>query len=185
MERSDQSIQATDEPVTPNSDAKRSRYGLAIIAFLLAVLIGLAWVIPRWQTERMANVTVESLERATDTWNSIRNEIDGYTATIVVEGPMPGEYRISVRNGDVESVQFNDSPLTLERTSRVWTVDGMLQMVDLDLEKKTRLADAGNNTFVNRAYFDPTYGYPKRYLRFDYSSKSTVTWTVTEFVTSR
>lgn len=158
---------------------------LGIIAFLLVAAVGIIAVVLLFQSNRMTDVTQENLDAAVELWENARSEIDGYSATIEVEGGMPGVYRISVSSGEVESVTFNDSPLELERTRAVWTVEGMHEMVDLDLHRKQQLAQGGNNTFVTRASFDPEFGYPKKYVRFDYGTKQTVTWTVTSFVVRR
>lgn len=171
---------ANDVSIAPNSYQK-----LLIIACILVAAVGIAAAMLLFRPDPMADVTQENLDAAVELWEEARSTIDGYSATIEVEGRMPGVYKISVVSGNVESVIFNDSPLKLERTSGVWTVEGMHEMVDLDLRRKQQLADGGNNTFVSRASFDPEYGYPKKYLRFDYGTKQTVTWTVSSFVVTR
>jgi hypothetical protein len=164
----------------PNADqiTSASGKGKRILVALLVVFAGIA-AVPLLQSERMTDVNQEMLDAAVAKWSD--NHPKSYDATISVEGAMPGQYRINVRDGKVESVSFNNSPLTLERTREVWTCDGMLRMVEQDLMTKVRLAAAGNETFVTRVYFDPNYGFPKRYLRLDYHTKSTVTWNVAEF----
>lgn len=165
-----------DDPISEHANGKR-KTGRRLVLFVI-VIASIA-AIPFMQSERMSDVEQEQVDAAVTKWNESKPK--SYDATINVKGAMPGEYRIKVRDGNVESVLFNDSPLTVERTRDIWTGAGMLKMVEMDQQKKDRLAEAGNETFVTRAYFDPQYGYPKRYLRLDYHTKSTVTWDVTEF----
>ena len=80
---------------------------LGIIAFLLVAAVGIIAVVLLFQSNRMTDVTQENLDAAVELWENARSEIDGYSATIEVEGGMPGVYRISALDFNRRRISIN------------------------------------------------------------------------------
>ncbi|GIW95105.1 MAG: hypothetical protein KatS3mg110_3146 [Pirellulaceae bacterium] len=80
----------------------------------------------------------------------------------------------------------NGQPLPQRRVWHTWTVPGMFETLERDLEQmeRSRRNEPGSISLVVYVAFDPTYGYPARYLRSEASAAGAnpdVTWEVIEF----
>ena len=125
-----------------------------------------------------------------------------YTIEIEVSGRQAAVYRVEVRAGEVISASHNGTPLPNRRTWFTWSVPGMFETMEGDLrviEGAASNAAAPQGTgpvsgpatgnaanspsrLTLRAEFDPRYGFPSRYQRFEWGAKVDAQWRVREFV---
>jgi hypothetical protein len=145
--------------------------GLALVAVIVGVrIIGAA--------RGLVDVTEPLLREAEARWDAHR--VDDYQVRIEVSGPLQGVYEMHVQSRKPRLVLFNSVPLDNERTKSTWTVEGMFRLIEMDLVNQATASKNGNRLVV-RAAFDEALGYPVRYLRHDYLSRTTVSWHVTRF----
>ena len=105
-----------------------------------------------------------------------------YDIEIVVRGAQSATYRATVRAGEVQSLSRNEHPLSQRRTMGTWSVEGMFDTIQTDLDAIARGGAAPSLDL--RAEFHPKYGYPMRYQRVErrrWGANPDVSWEVTHF----
>jgi len=144
---------------------------------LLVTLIGL--LMARYSTRqiRIPTIARTDFDAGWKKWQD-KAPLD-YRIRTVVAGRQAAEYEVTVREGRVVSATRNGQPLTQPRTMGTWSVPGMFDTIELDVntteEPNPRLK------LTLRGEFDEQWGYPRRYLRNDYTSKTETQWEVTQF----
>lgn len=112
-------------------------------------------------------------------------EPSDYDITIEVTGRQPAIYRAQIRGGETINASRNDTPLTQKRTLRTWSVPGMFDTIESDVESVELFAsgkgDAWTPNLTLRAEFDPEWHFPSRYRRIEWGSSYEVLWQVKEF----
>ncbi len=179
------------DPKIPDDLLHESRRGAALRRagcwLVIGVLLGAAitMAILRWRfADPTPALTEESFRAARQQWAQ-RGPQD-YDVEVVVQGPQPGTYRVTVRGGASIAALRNGQPLAQQRTFGTWSVPGMFGTISRDLaqieRRRTGNADRLTPDLTLRASFDPELGYPRHYLRMEAGSTQDVSWTVTKFV---
>lgn len=160
----------------------RAVVALAVVGFVLATMIVVAWV----RRGNLPLVDAKTLADAEARWES-RAPAD-YTIEVQVSGRQGATYLVEVRDGEVLRATRNNQPLTQQRTLGTWSVPGMFETIAADvdqLDKVRRGVSDGTSTWLTlRAKFHTEYGYPERYLRLErgqQSASSEVSWSVVRF----
>lgn len=111
--------------------------------------------------------------------------LPSYDVTVEVTGRQAAVYSAQVRNGDTIAATRNGQPLKQKRTLRTWSVPGMFDTIESDVENIESVANGtarpGTPKLVLRARFHPDLNYPERYQRIQWGSSHEVTWRVVEF----
>ena len=153
-----------------------------IVGTLLGGAVTMA--ILRWRlADPTPALTAERFQAARQAW--AEHAPQDYDLEVVVEGPQPGTYRVSVRGGESVAASRNDQSLKQRRTFSTWSVPGMFGTIGRDLEQIARRragnADRFTPDLTLRASFDQELGYPRHYLRMESGSTQDVSWEVTKF----
>ncbi len=148
---------------------------LGVVLLLLVVLI--FWL----RRDGVPRFSRADFDRAWELWQSV--EPPAYRISIRVVGPQPATYAVEVRDGEVQRATRNGNPLTQQRTMGTWSVPGMFDTMEYDLNAVHASGDepAGSTALSLRAEFAPDYGYPRRYLRSDATMGTTTYWQVESF----
>ncbi len=157
----------------------RHRRQLAIIFVAMTVLAIIVLVGARLVVagKRVPALTRSDFDAAWQRWES--HGLQNYTITTVVEGRQPATYWVQFVDGNVVSATRNDHPLPGKRTIGTWSVPGMFDTIEHDLE--TIDSPQPSLQLELRCMFDETWGYPRKYIRSDYTSGTTTRWLVTDF----
>lgn len=159
---------------------KTNRILAATLGGGLALLLALAVLIWMRGGTRLAPVTDASLALARQQWE--QNRPPNYDMTIRVNTDKESIYQVQVRNGVPKAMWQNDQPRTERRSMDAWTVDGMLDVIDLDLETISRRASGGDAAnlpqLALRGQFDHKWGIPRQYYRIDSRSNHEVAWEI-------
>lgn len=153
---------------------------LAGLALWSLVCAGAAVLLGR---NRLPLLTPEALEQARRLWDSTGPA--SYDIEVQIRGRQPGVVRLTVRNGRVTRMTRDGVVPRQRRTWSAWTVESQFDMLALELEAARRpeagFAAPPGAQVVQRAEFDPQYGYPRRYQRHVRSTPLEVEWEVVRF----
>jgi hypothetical protein len=156
-----------------------------LVAGMLGGCLGIVAAAISWRlfaTGGLKDVTESELREAKERWRS--NRLENYRMRIELDGPLQGAYEIKVAEGQPQSMTFNSNPIGNRRTMATWTVEGMFRLLDIDLLSQAQALQTGNRLVV-RADFHETLGYPQRYHRHDFLTRTSLTWKVTQFEPAR
>lgn len=181
---------SSDETAPPDT-ARRARRRvnqlLGLIAGLAlgcvtAVVLVVVWA--NW--DRRPELNRARLEAQRAIWE--KNGVADYDIEVHVTGLREATYRVSVRDGTAVSASIDGRPLRDPRTFSTWSVPGMFGTMERDAEavEKNRRSpeEASGPRLALYATFDPQYGFPSSYQRFEWGEQSTnaeVTWKVEGF----
>lgn len=153
----------------------RSRLAVLVVALLIvtAVVLRVTYGLP--------SLSGEELNAARALWEQAGPE--DYDITILVSGRQAAEYRVEVRGGVAVQAWRNGQPLKQPRTFATWSVPGMFQTMQRDvdhMEGSVPVRDVGRLKLFSR--FDSALGYPTAYLRVESGVvNNDVSWRVTHF----
>jgi hypothetical protein len=141
---------------------------------LFCVAAGNIWLAPA----RLPKIAREHLLAAIEKWG--HEEPARYGITVKVSGRQPGLYEVLVDNGVVSSARLNGRELINQRTSGTWSVPGMFNTIELDLETQSR---SDRSPLILRGKFDEQYGFPRQYERMEMrtGAHQALSWEVTKF----
>lgn len=162
---------------------RRARLAAGIVAgSLLAVLLAIVLFALSNRTS-LPEITPTMLDDAARQWDKYGPP--NYDLTVRVTGSQTGEYKVSVRNDDVVSLQTGAGRRPPERTWYSWTVPGLFDVIYDDLELSQRMkreaADPATSGLVQRGEFDEEFGYPRLYRRVILGTTVSTQWQVTSF----
>ena len=164
------------------STLKTTRWLAAVTGAALAILILLGFAVIS-KSEPLPQLTDEAFDAAWLRWQA--NDLASYNIQIDVSGPQSATYLVEVRNHQVVLATRDGFPLKTQRTLGTWSVPGMFDTVEVDLDRRDSAVteDAGKNPFTLRlsCLFDEEYGFPSRYRRNELGTQMQVHWKVTEF----
>lgn len=144
---------------------------LAIAAFVL------------FTRERAPLVTADNLHAAQQKWNE-HGPAD-YELDLELTGNRPGKVHVEVRDRQVVHMTRDGVEPKQKRTWDYWSVRGMFDTIADELEMAKAPAKAFNapaaSQVMQRADFDPSLGYPRRYDRVVLGADFEVHWRVTRF----
>ena len=146
------------------------------LAFAVATA-ALAFFLLREDTPAL---TDETLADARALWE--QNGPASYDLTVEVSGAQEGRHEIEVRDGEVVAMTTGGAPVP-ERAWRFWTVPGMFRFLAIELENAAdpQRVHGTDVRVVLRAAFDPTYGFPQRFLRHVSGERRSIEWNVRHF----
>jgi len=151
---------------------------LGSIAFALASLV---LALEFFVVERIPLLTELELEAAKKRWQE--HGPVSYEMDIELRGAQPGRVQLSVRNR-VVAAETRDGRVPKEHTWETWTVPGMFNTVETDMEiaenPEQTIQAAPGTKWQLRCEFDPKLGIPRRYHRLA-SGGPEVYWRVTHF----
>jgi hypothetical protein len=162
---------------------RRRGFGLGLVVGVFVGLLGWgAWTIATRHLD-FPRLSHERLVAAQEMWQ--KNRPAEYDLTVVVTGDLAGTYRLQVRGETVEGT-LNEQPVGNRGEGlRYWTIDGMFDVMEVDLERcekaATPGAQPGEARLVLSADFDPRLGYPRRYRRLSLEPRRAVEWEITQF----
>ena len=172
----DQETEESDVRPASKSTSPAKLLPILVIGLMLATIFLIGIKIGKG-TKRIPRFTRTEFD---DAWAKWRDAAPAdYRIKTLVEGPTSGEYEVVVREGQVVSATRNGTPLTQSRTVGTWSVPGMFETIESDVE--TTEEKQPKLDLSLRADFDEQWGMPRRYLRSDYTSKTEVRWKVLEF----
>lgn len=180
------------EPMPPDdrgptaAPARRPRLGplmIGMVGGLLVTVAALAAVLLAARS-RTPPLTEEALQVAISRWDA--RDLKDYDLDIELGGNRPGTIHVEVRNGQVVHMTRDGVEPRQKRTWDVWSVPGMFDTLEQELDNARRPADAfqskGASQMVLWAEFDPDWGYPLKYDRVVLGADFEVHWKVTRFV---
>lgn len=153
----------------------------AILGTVLTFLAGVVLLVAL-NRDSIPIVTADRLETARQLWQTAN--LKSYGMKIELHGAQPGQVEIHVANGAPDSL-LRDGYVPERRTWDVWTVEGMLEMIEDDLrnrddpEKAFHVSDPGSVAMF--CEFDANRGFPKRYRRSVAGQNYDIEWNVVEF----
>jgi hypothetical protein len=179
--------QVTDETaaaaVSTARRANASWFGWATVvgfAVTTLVLIGLHFVADR----QLQPLTRNAYEAAWQRWQ--QNGPKSYQLEVEVTGRQAARYQVRVERGEAVSATRDGVPLKQHRVWFTWTVPGMFETIQRDLEQLERAQRGEPNSrgLTVLVFFDPELGYPVRYLRAEQLGPGVnpeAGWTVKQF----
>lgn len=175
----------TSDDAGREAATSRSGFSPRLLAIILGAILALASVVVVgmfFSGERLPTIDQARFDAARKLWDTCGPA--SYDIEIEVSEIEPAVYRVSVRDGEVQSATRNGTPLTQRRTLGSWSVPGMLSVIAIDLKHATDPIEVGPNN-VNyvtpQGKFDEEFGYPVRYRRIQWGSDNEASWVVTKF----
>ena len=155
--------------------------GLVVGLGIWSVVCGGAAVL-LWRN-RVPLLTPEALARAREMWRT--NGPADYELEVHIRGRQPGVVRLTVRAGQVTRMTRDGVVPRQRRTWSAWTVESQFELIELELEAaadpERGFGAPPGARVVQRAAFDPHYGYPRRYQRHVLYTPLEVEWEVVRF----
>ncbi len=190
MERLNQEGSAEEEHVQAPDARGNNRYPSAFRRFWAAAVVGFVCTLIVWFGLRLLRqpglepLTRTGWQQAWQRWNERgpRN----YEIVVETSGRQAATYKVIVQGGEPSSATCNGQPLPQPRAWYTWSVPGMFETLERDLEQIERAQQGTPKGVPLSVYvaFDPQYGYPARYLRSEHvasGSNPDVTWKVVSF----
>jgi hypothetical protein len=165
-------------------DGKAGRLAVGIV---LGLLVGTALATAvlmfafRDTTPELTEATFEAAQRRWD-----ERGPQSYDMDLAIEGNRPGTVHVEVRDGKVTHMMRDGTEPKQSRTWGVWAVPGQFETIEQELDKAGNPAEGfqapAGSRMVQRALFDPHFGYPAKYHRIVLGSNLELRWQVTRFV---
>ena len=150
-------------------------------------MVGVCVVLGFASPERLPDLTRESFEAAWAKWEA--NGPASYDVCVEVNGRQAAIYRVQIRDRIVSAATRNDYPLKGQRTLGTWSVPGMFNTIEIDLDRNEEAPADGNRSSTRRLVlgcsFDIQYGYPRKYRRNELGTQMQVDWEVSDFLVVR
>lgn len=136
--------------------------------------------------ENLPPVTAATLRAAKARWS--KSQVQDYDIEVQLTVQRVETHLVKVRDGEVTSYRRNGQPMSERRTLDTWSVPGMLETIERDLEHVAAVARGTGDRFTPQldlwGTFDSHYGYPDRYRRVQYQrwqANVVVSWKVISF----
>ncbi len=171
-----------------SGDGEPSR-GFRPARLLLGMLLGAAAIGAGVLTYAFLNrnstplVDRAAYEAASQRWDA--HGPKDYNLDVELTGNRPGRIHVEVRNGEATKMERDGVVPRQERTWYYWTVPGMMDTIAEELEMAETPAESfgapGASQVIQRAEFDPQYGFPRKYDRVVLGADFEIHWQVTNF----
>lgn len=127
---------------------------IVLVGMILAAFVGLIIYKKQWK------LTSEKLNAARARWEQAG--IRDYDLEVHVSGRTEARYRLQVRDGRTDRVSCNDQEYSKQKADEFWSVTGLFDVLQTDLEN-----DAQPNAarVYTRVEFDPVDGHLVHYVR--------------------
>ncbi len=180
-------LPSEDAPQEPKTHVPVT--GTRLRGVILGVCFGLAlglaslgaWMV--MHRDQAPRLTRPAYDAALGVWKE--NGPADYDLDIELTGNRPGKIRVKVRKGEVVSMARDGVEPRQRRTWDVWSVPGMFDTLEQELDMAANPAKAFNTPSASEmimwADFDPKLGYPKKYDRVVLGADFEVHWQVTRF----
>jgi len=189
IEPSDRASHHGDSPSSSRAFSRLAQLQILVAASFLGVLTAvgglMAWTAFSNQGQ-LPPLVIHDFEQARQLWQA--NAPLDYDITIEVAGRQAAVYHVEVRAGKVVVSTRNSLPLKQRRTQGTWSVPGMFNTMQSDVnsaeQHRQGTAAAGVPHVHLLALFDPRFGYPQRYHRTElrkWANNDVVSWEVTQF----
>jgi hypothetical protein len=182
MSENNSDSSAADEPVS-------ERRRLSAASIVVGVLLGVATVVAGVLVGAFLNrnptplLTREAYEVAAQRWDA--HGPASYDLDLELSGNRPGKIHVEVRGGQATRMVRDGVEPKQQRTWYYWTVPGQMDMIAEELDMAEDPAKAfnapGATAVIQRAEFDPQYGYPRVYHRIVQGTDFEILWKVTKF----
>lgn len=164
---------------------RASDLALGVLGGVFVALAALAVVVVVSRRQAAPVLTVEALAAARQRWEA--HGPGDYRLDLVVTGRRASSYHVEVHDGKPTRVLCNQRPTT-PRTWYYWTVPGLFEVVEHDIEcaddPTEGFGASPGSRVVLRAVFDAESGYPRRYERLILGEPHLdMTWQITRFET--
>ena len=172
-----------DVSPTPRAPSRRlRRIAITIGCVVLGVVGGLVLFVLTSVRRPPPAMTAEDFQAAFARWDAQRPA--NYEMQLRRWGRQSGTVQVTVENGQPIAV-IEDGTLARPHTWEHWTVDGLFNIIQQDLEgldqPERAFGVAGAEELAQQAEFDPQLGYPRRYRRAVVSTGDAIEWEITEF----
>ena len=171
-------------PGTPQHRGRPTQSTRIWVSFgLIVLLIALLAVVRTMIARRIPELTDARLDAALQRWNSHGPE--DYRLEVQIEGLRPGDVSVEVQQGKVVKMTRDGRTPSQRRTWDVWSVPGMFDMIERELELAEDPAgemDLAQDTRLwLRCEFDSQYGCPVEFHRAVFGGGPEVYWRVVRF----
>ena len=185
MPQDEASLGIDDVSETRNDGATSGRLSRRTTLFVLGsiafALVSLVLALEYFVVERIPLLTESELNGAKKRWQE--HGPASYDMDIELRGAQPGNVQVNVRNR-VVTAETRDGRVPKEHTWETWTVPGMFNTMETDMEiaedPEQAIQAAPGTKWQLRSEFDPMLGIPRRYHRLATSGPD-VYWRVTRF----
>lgn len=123
-------------------------------------------------------LTRAALDAARATWK--RAAIADYEFEIEVSGTQRGRHAVTVRAGKVAAMT-TDGADTKPHVHKFWTVDGMFDFLEAELDRAERRPPGAPGEVILHALFDAGRGYPLRFVRHVTGESGSIEWEMRRF----
>ncbi len=123
-------------------------------------------------------LTRAALDAARATWKRVA--IAHYEFEIEVSGTQQGHHSVTVRGGKVIAMT-TDGAATLPHVHKFWTVEGMFDFLEAELDRAGRRLPETSAEVILQAHFDGTRGYPLRFVRHVTGETGSIEWEMRRF----
>lgn len=185
MSSSDASAHPPDENDSPAAVPHRSRPAALLLGLLLGAMAVGAGLLTYAFLNRNTTplLTPADLEAAAERWDT--RGPASYNLDVELTGNRPSQIHVEVRDGQATRMERDGVVPSQERTWYYWTVPGMMDTIAEELEMAEDPAKSfnvrGASQVIQRAQFDPEYGYPRKYERVVLGADFEIHWQVTKF----
>jgi hypothetical protein len=175
----------TQGDTASKSPRRGSRPRPLVLGMALGLVVALVAMLVFFMVARRGppQLTREAYQSAVERWE--KNGPADYDLDIELSGNRPGKIHVEVRGGEVVHMIRDGVEPSQKRTWDYWSVPGMLETIDQELEMARDPAAAFNSPRVTQmvmwAEFDPRLGYPRSYDRVVLGGDFEVHWKVTRF----
>jgi hypothetical protein len=173
----------SDNPGVEVVPARRRRLFAFIFGLSLGLaggLLGLMLCLLLYLRDPMPRIDAQSLDAARARWQA--EQPKDYDLKLELTGNQTGRLVVQVREGRPQQVERQPGRSPPQRTWDYWTVPGLLEVVEGELDCAADAAkDPNAPPIVVRGEFDPRYGYPARFRRTSLGGGAQIGWRVLSF----
>jgi hypothetical protein len=170
-----------DRQIGGNARRLSRRTTLFVVGSIVFAVASLVLALEVFVVERIPLLTGSEMEAAKKRWQE-RGPVS-YEMDVEIRGAQLGKVHVNVVNR-VVTAETRDGRVPKEHTWETWTVPGMFNTLETDLEiaenPEQAIQAAPGTKWQLRCEFDPVLGIPRRYHRLA-SGGPEVYWRVTHF----
>jgi hypothetical protein len=171
-----------DAPSTSHMRHSR-RMLLLLVAPVVICAVGVVLLLQTIARQKIPELTDEKLANAQKLWTNAGPS--SYELDLEILQGRPGTVHIEVQKGEI-STMTRDSRTPEQRTWRYWSVPGLFETLERELEMAEdpvhEVGAAAGTRWQLRCEFNPAYGYPERFHRYVSGGGPEVYWRVTSFI---
>ncbi len=174
-----------DNERTTNPRPRRSRLRATVLGIVLGMTVGgiggLLVLVAR-NRETLPMMTADEFHAAQARWKE--SGLKSYDLDLEVGVSSPGKTHLEVRDGTVRLMTRDGKPEP-KRIWGYWSIDGLLEIIELDTERNETAARDGANRLAlpifQQAAFDPKTGIPLEYRRRESTTDAAGGWKIVSF----